>query len=83
MPAYYRSVLKSMPNGLNCLLIHLAYDNDEMQAVTIDHDDYGSNWRQADYDFFTSSECRKILEEENIILVTWRELRDTITRSGN
>lgn len=83
MPAYYRSLLKSLPSGLNCLLIHLAYDNEEMKAVTIDHPDYGASWRQADYDFFTSSECRKIIEEENIILVSWRELRDKITRSGN
>jgi chitin disaccharide deacetylase len=83
MTAFYSSVLRNLPVGLNCLLIHLAYDNEEMKAVTIDHPDYGSGWRQEDYDFFTSSECRKILEEEKIIVVSWRELRDSITRSDD
>lgn len=81
MVEFYTSVLKNLPQGLNCLLIHLAFDNEEMKAMTIDHPDYGSAWRQIDYDFFTSPACKTILEEENIILITWRELRDKITRS--
>lgn len=80
MPQYYTSVFRSLKPGLHCLLIHLAYDNEEMKAVTVDHPTWGAAWRQADYDFFTSPECAQILEDENIILVTWRELRDKITR---
>ena len=82
MAAYYTSVLKNLPSGLNCLLIHLAFEDEEMKAVTVDHPDYGAAWRQADYDFFTSAECSKILREENIQLVTWKELRDKIVRAG-
>lgn len=82
MATFYTSVLRNLPSGLNCLLIHLAYDNEEMKAVTIDHPDYGAAWRQADYDFFTSEECKKILKEENIHLVTWKELRDKVVRAG-
>jgi hypothetical protein len=82
MAAYYTSVLKNLPGGLNCLLIHLAYEDEEMKAVTVDHPDYGAAWRQADYDFFTSADCSKILREENIQLVTWKELRDKIVRAG-
>ncbi|WP_276392084.1 polysaccharide deacetylase family protein [Eudoraea chungangensis] len=81
MDVYYRNILKNLPAGLNCLLIHAAYDNAEMKAITINHPEYGSAWRQADFDFFTSKECAKILEDENIILVSWKELRDKITRS--
>ncbi len=81
MAEYYASVLKNLPPGLNCLLIHLAFDNEEMKAMTVDHPDYGAAWRQADYDYFTSTQCRSLLKEENIILVTWRELRDKITRA--
>lgn len=81
MAQYYTSVFRGLKPGLNCLLIHLAYDDDEMKAVTVDHPTWGATWRQADYDFFTSPECAEILVEENIVLLTWRELRDNIIRA--
>ena len=81
MAQYYTAVFRGLNPGLNCLLIHLAYDDEEMKAVTIDHPAWGAAWRQADYDFFTSPECAEILAEENIVLLTWRELRDKITRA--
>jgi len=81
MAQFYTKTLSTLQPGLNCLLIHTAYDNDEMQAITIDHPDWGAAWRQADFDFFTSIECKKILDDNNIVLVTWRELRDKITRA--
>ncbi len=81
MEKYYTNVFKSLAPGLSCLLIHLAYDDVEMQGVTIDHPDWGAAWRQADFDFFMSPECAQILKEENIVLVTWREIRDKITRA--
>lgn len=80
MKNFYTRTLTNLSPGLNCLLLHAAYDNPEMQAVTIDHPDYGAAWRQADYDFFTSEECKRILKEQKIQLVTWREIRDKIVR---
>ena len=82
MKNYYTSALNGVKPGLNCLLIHVAYDNDEMKAVTIDHPDYGSAWRQEDYNFFTSDACKELLKKNNIVLVTWREIRDKLYRSG-
>ena len=81
MASYYKNVLDELKPGLNCLLLHTAYDDAEMQAITVDHPDYGAAWRQADFDFFTSTECKKSIEDNNIILVTWREIRDKITRA--
>ena len=63
------------------MLIHLAFDDAEMKGVTVDHPEWGSAWRQADYDFFSSEECARLLEVNNIVLVTWREIRDKITRA--
>ena len=82
MKNYYTSVLNGLKPGLSCLLIHLAYDNDEMKAVTINHPEYGSAWRQEDFDFFTSDACRDLLKKNNIVLITWREIRDKLYRSG-
>ncbi|NNF19916.1 MAG: ChbG/HpnK family deacetylase, partial [Flavobacteriaceae bacterium] len=78
---YYDRLLRELPPGLHCLLIHLAYDDEEMQAITVDHPDWGASWRQADYDYFTSDAFRSLLQEEDIILVTYRELRDKISRA--
>lgn len=75
MDIYYESVLKNLDAGVNVLLIHTAYDNAEMQALTIDHPMWGSDWRQQDFDFFTSEKCKKLLESENIKCITWREIQ--------
>jgi chitin disaccharide deacetylase len=80
MVNYYTAVLNNLKPGLNCILLHAAFDNAEMQAVTIDHPDYGAAWRQQDYNFFTSEACRKLLQQNNIIPVTWREIRDKLIR---
>ena len=78
---YYTKTLQSMLPGLNCILLHAAYDNDEMKAVTINHPDYGAAWRQADLDFFTSTACRDLLQQQHIKLITWKEIRDKLFRN--
>jgi len=80
MKEFYTKTLKSVQPGVSCLIIHTAFDDAEMQAVTIDHPDYGAAWRQADLDFFTSETCKRILQEEKIQLITWREIRDKLLR---
>jgi predicted glycoside hydrolase/deacetylase ChbG (UPF0249 family) len=78
--AFYTNALKNLQPGLTYLIIHTAYDNDEMKAVAAGIVDWGSGWRQQDYDFFTSAECERLLKENNIIRVTWREIRDKVVR---
>jgi hypothetical protein len=80
MSNFYIGVLKSLQPGLTCILLHAAFDEAEMQAVTIDHPDYGAAWRQADYDFFTSDACKKMIQDEKIQLITWKEIRDKLMR---
>jgi len=46
-----------------------------MQALSVNHPDWGAAWRQADFDFFTSDKCRQLIKENNIQLLTWRELQ--------
>jgi predicted glycoside hydrolase/deacetylase ChbG (UPF0249 family) len=77
-PRYYTNVLNSLKPGLNCILLHAAYDDDEMKAITVDHPDYGAAWRQADIDFFSSDACKKLLEANNIHLITWKEIKDKL-----
>jgi chitin disaccharide deacetylase len=80
MATYYSGVLDSLKAGLHVLIIHAAYDDKEMQAVTVDHPDWGAAWRQADFDFFTSEKCKKLIKDRNIKVITWREIRDKLVR---
>jgi chitin disaccharide deacetylase len=80
MSNYYTGIFKSLQPGLSCILLHAAYENHEMQAVTIDHPDYGAAWRQADFNFFTSAECRNLLQQQKIKVITWKEIRDKLFR---
>jgi chitin disaccharide deacetylase len=82
MSDFYTAGLKNLKPGITYLIIHTAYDDAEMRAVTTGHDGWGAAWRQKDYDFFTSPLCAKILKENNIYLVSWREIRDKITRNN-
>jgi predicted glycoside hydrolase/deacetylase ChbG (UPF0249 family) len=77
---YYREVLRSIRPGLNCILVHIAFDNEEMQEIAKGQLNYGAAWRQTDFDFFTSNECRQLIKNNNIQLVTWREIRDKLIR---
>jgi hypothetical protein len=78
---FYTAGIKNLKPGLTYLIIHTAYDDAEMRAVTIDHPDWGAAWRQQDYNFFSSPECTKLLKENNVHVITWREIRDKITRN--
>lgn len=80
MKAFYTKSFKALQPGLTVLLLHAAHNDAEMKAVTIDHPDYGAEWRQADFEFFTSDECKKLLAENNIKVITWKEIRDKVVR---
>jgi chitin disaccharide deacetylase len=73
---YYSWILENLTSGLNLILIHPAFDDNEMKGVTVNHPNFGSEWRQIDYDFFTSENTRVKLKENNIELVTWKEIQN-------
>jgi predicted glycoside hydrolase/deacetylase ChbG (UPF0249 family) len=72
---FYIEGLKKLNPGVTEIVIHLAYDDAEMKAVTFEHPNWGAAWRQRDFDFFTSNAFRKLLEENHIKLITYRDLQ--------
>jgi predicted glycoside hydrolase/deacetylase ChbG (UPF0249 family) len=72
--AFYLNAIAALKPGLTEMIVHLGYDDAELQAVTVNHEPYGSAWRQRDYDVVMSPEFRKALKDNQVILVTWREL---------
>ena len=75
---FYTEVLQNLKPGLSYFSIHTAYDNEEMKGMNIDHPDWGNEWRQKDFDFFISDECKELIKKENIILVSWRQLKEIL-----
>ncbi|MFN8239392.1 MAG: polysaccharide deacetylase family protein [Bacteroidales bacterium] len=72
----YRKGVESLKPGLNQIIVHLGYDNEEMKAITRNHDDFGSAWRQKDLDFVNSQAFRDMLKKNKAVLITWRQIRD-------
>jgi len=73
--AFYSNAIKNLKPGITEMIVHLGHDNAELQAVTVDHPDYGAAWRQRDYDAVTSTEFKQALEENHVILIHWKDLK--------
>lgn len=70
----YVEKLESLKPGLNLMIVHLAYDDAEMQAVAVGHPAYGAAWRQRDFNAVTSAEFKKALADNHIILIGWKDV---------
>jgi predicted glycoside hydrolase/deacetylase ChbG (UPF0249 family) len=74
-PQFYANVVRTLKPGVTQLIVHLGYDDAELQAVTVDHPDFGSAWRQRDFEVITSPEFKKALVDNNVILIGWKDLK--------
>ncbi|MGZ7100058.1 MAG: polysaccharide deacetylase family protein [Candidatus Angelobacter sp.] len=72
--SWYRKQLEPLGPGVYQVIVHLAYDDEEMWGATYDHPDWGAAWRQHDLDMVKSAEFRQFLKEQGFVLVTWKEL---------
>jgi predicted glycoside hydrolase/deacetylase ChbG (UPF0249 family) len=72
---FYLNAVAGLKPGLTEIIVHLGHDDAELQAVTVNHEPYGSAWRQRDYDVMNSAEFRKALQDNHIILIRWRDLQ--------
>lgn len=73
---FYTRTIQSLKPGLTEIIVHLGYDNAELQAVTEGHPAYGSAWRQRDFDLVTSAEFRKLLRDNKVKLIGWKEIKE-------
>jgi predicted glycoside hydrolase/deacetylase ChbG (UPF0249 family) len=80
---YYESVFHNLSAGLNLLILHPAFDDNEMKGVTVNHPNFGSEWRQIDFDYFTSQDAKLKLKESNIELITWYDIKNARRKVHN
>ena len=71
---WYEKQLAPLGPGVYEMIIHLAYDDDEMRGAAFDHQDWGSAWRQHDFDMVKGAEFQKFLKGQGFILVGWKDL---------
>jgi chitin disaccharide deacetylase len=79
---FYVDILNNLKPGLNQILVHLGYDDEEMKKITIDHPNFGSEWRLEDLNVITSKKFKNTLIENNIKLVNWKEIQNIIYPSS-
>jgi predicted glycoside hydrolase/deacetylase ChbG (UPF0249 family) len=72
--AAYKQMLTPLPPGVYQMIVHLAYDDEEMRGATWDHPDWGAAWRQADFELVQNPEFRRFLREQGFVLVGWKDL---------
>jgi chitin disaccharide deacetylase len=75
---FYTDAIKSIQPGITEMIVHLGHYDDEMRAMTKDHSEWGAAWRQRDFQFIISSDFRRAIQENNIQLITWRELNNLV-----
>ena len=72
--SWYENRLSHVGPGVYEVILHLAYDDEEMRGATFDHPDWGAAWRQRDLDMVKSPEFQKFLKDQGFILVGWKDL---------
>ncbi len=70
----YGKMIEKVGPGLNVIIVHLARDNAEMQAVAVNHPAFGATWREKDLDYVQSQTFHNLLKTKEIQLVTWKEI---------
>ena len=71
---FYRDALENLKPGVTAFIIHPGFADEELRAATRERATWGAEWRQRDYDFFSSDQFREILKKQNIKMITWREI---------
>lgn len=74
----YRRMIEDMKPGLNQIIVHPGFDDQELRAIAGRDTPFGSAWRQRDLDFVTGGELRDLLDKNGIHLVGWKEIREVL-----
>ncbi|MBI1278852.1 MAG: ChbG/HpnK family deacetylase [Anaerolineaceae bacterium] len=69
--ASFSRLLRELPAGLNEWAVHPGLGNSELQAI----EPYSWHIRQADFEFVTSPEARKVIQQEGIILLDYKPIQ--------
>ena len=75
---FYLGAIKILKPGLSEMIVHLGHDDAELQAVTVDHEPYGSAWRQRDYSIVNDPDFKRALVDNQVVVIEWRDLQKLV-----
>ena len=78
MEKYYLDIVDDLKPGLSQIIVHFGLHNDKMKDITQGKKDYGSLWREIDFNVINSEKFMKSLEENNIKLINYSDLKNVI-----
>ena len=82
-PQFYRRAIETLAPGVTEFLIHPGWNDAELRAFSQNSRNWGAEWRQRDFDFFTSDEFRHLLVRHELRLITWREIGERLLRHSS
>lgn len=72
-PAFYSKAIKGLQPGVTQIIVHVGTDSEELRGMAGD-ESFGAAWRQKEFDYLTGPEFGDLLEQENVKLISWREI---------
>ncbi len=78
---WYEKQLAALEPGVYQVIVHLAYDDDEMRGATWDHPDWGAAWRQRDLEMVRAPQFQKFLKDQRFVLIGWKDLAKLLPRN--
>jgi chitin disaccharide deacetylase len=77
-PTRYAELLRDLPAGLSEWAVHPGLGNEESQAI----DPGGWRVRRTDYEFLTSPEAHRLLQQEGIVAIDYRTIQQAWARAS-
>ena len=71
---FYTEQIRSLPPGVSELILHPVTDSIEAKSLTAERVNWGAGWRARDWGFVASPAFQRLLRQEKIHLITWRQL---------
>jgi len=71
---FYEGVLGSLKPGINELIVHLGYDDQELRAITRGRPGWDAAWRKRDFDVMCSRRFQRMIKKGGIRVVQWRDV---------
>ena len=72
-PAFYSKAIKGLKPGVTQIIVHVGTDSEELRGMA-GNESYGASWRYNEFEYLTGEEFGKLIKEENVKLITWRDI---------
>jgi hypothetical protein len=79
----YAEQIRALPAGVSELILHPALDSLDVKTLTMDRVNWGAAWRLRDWRFVASRRFRRLLRDEKIHLITWRQVDSVLAVPGS